>query len=279
MNLLSIFKQIETVDPEVYEKLDTRRDSLRSFTRIGGKLALTAIPLAFGGLFKKAYGQTTSGNIIIDTLNFALTLEFLESEFYKQASATNLFPTDAAKGAFTKITADEVAHVNFLKTAISGAGGTPVAFTADSFDFTAGGLFPTVFTNYDVMLAVAQTFEDTGVRAYKGQAGNLITDNGVLSAALQIHSVEARHASHLRQMRNARGDSATKPWITLKDRGTLPAEVQASYDGEEVTMQTPLDITSFDGVGGKISANAASEAFDEILTKDQVNAIVAPFFK
>ena len=129
------------------------------------------------------------------------------------------------------------------------------------------------------MLAVAQTFEDTGVRAYKGQAGNLISDNGILSAALQIHSVEARHASHLRQMRFAMGDTATKPWITLKSVGALPAAVQASYNGEEATMQGTVNITSLPGASGTVSADAASEAFDEPLTMAAVLAIVDPFIK
>jgi hypothetical protein len=51
-----------------------------------------------------------------------------------------------------------------------------------------------VFTNYETFKAVAQAFEDTGVRAYKGQAPALLPYDAVLQAALTIHSVEARHA-------------------------------------------------------------------------------------
>jgi len=74
------------------------------------------------------------------------------------------------------------------------------------FDFSGGngtmlGPFATVFTNCNVFLAVAQTFEDTGVRAYKGRAGELVGGGDLLTAALQIHSVEARHAAHIRLMR------------------------------------------------------------------------------
>jgi rubrerythrin len=50
-------------------------------------------------------------------------------------------------------------------------------------------------------LALAQAFEDTGVRAYKGQAANLMSKPDLLTAALQIHSVEARHASEVRRLR------------------------------------------------------------------------------
>lgn len=141
-----------------------------------------------------------------------------------------------------------------------------------SFDFTAGGAFADVFSNYDTFLAVAQTFEDTGVRAYKGRAGELISNNTVLTAALQIHSVEARHASHIRQMRWARGANA-KPWITGNDTGGIGSAVQASYAGEENTDQASIKITDF------VGTNAATEAFDEPLTADQVLAIVRPFIK
>ena len=52
-----------------------------------------------------------------------------------------------------------------------------------------------VFSNYKTFLAVSQALEDTGVRAYKGQAGNLKSSDEILTVALQIHSVEARHAA------------------------------------------------------------------------------------
>ena len=164
--------------------------------------------------------------------------------------------------------------MNFLKTAITASGGTPVS--SPSFDFTAGGTFGDVFTNYNTFLAVAQTFEDTGVRAYKGQAGALISNNDVLTAALNIHSVEARHASHIRQMRKANGFGDVKPWITGKDSG-IGEVVQASYNGEEVTMQAGIEITNINNFS--ISSAAASEAFDEPLTMMQVLNIVKPFIK
>jgi hypothetical protein len=69
-----------------------------------------------------------------------------------------------------------------------------------------------------------------------------------------------------------------KPWITGANDTGVP-QVAASYAGEDNKIQAGIDITTFDGVGGKISLNAATESFDEPLTKDQVLAIVAPFFK
>ena len=124
------------------------------------------------------------------------------------------------------------------------------------------------------MMAVAQAFEDTGVRAYKGQAGNLISNNDVLTAALQIHSVEARHAAYVRYLRQKRGATANKPWITGKEAGGIPG-VDPVYAGEENTTQAMVQITGINGMS--VSANAASEAFDEPLTQAQVTAIVDPF--
>ncbi len=60
MNLKNIVSEIEKIDPEVYDRLDSRRSAMQQFTKIGGKLALTAVPLALGGMFKKAYAGTKS---------------------------------------------------------------------------------------------------------------------------------------------------------------------------------------------------------------------------
>ncbi|MEP7080665.1 MAG: ferritin-like domain-containing protein, partial [Ginsengibacter sp.] len=274
---------IEKTDPEVYDRLDTRRGVMKNFAKTSGKVALAAIPFALGSMFQKAYGGPTAPtDLILDTLNFALTLEYLESNFYIKALASGIIPAGAEKNAIQVISDHETAHVNFLKTAITAAGGTPVSFTAAQFDFTAKGTFPTVFSDYGVLLAVAQTFEDTGVRAYKGQAPNLMANNDYLTAALQIHSVEARHAAHLREMRKANGSLVpagvdVKPWITLNQSGIATSAVQASYNGEENVVQGGVTITNIGGL--PISQAAASESFDEPLTKEQVTAIVTPFFK
>ena len=282
MNLQNILSEIEKTDPEVYERLDTRRNAMKSFTKTTGKIALAAIPFALGSMFQKAYASPTSPtDLVLDTLNFALTLEYLEANFYIKAVASGIIPPGDALNSLTVIRNHENEHVNFLKTAITAAGGTPVSFTAASFDFTAKGTFPGVFSDYGTLLAVAQTFEDTGVRAYKGQAGNLISNNDYLTAALQIHSVEARHAAHLREMRKAANllvpaGVDVKPWITLDQSGIGTSAVQASYAGEENVMQAGVTIINIGGQ--KISAAAASEAFDEPLTKEQILAIVTPFF-
>ncbi|MEO7961164.1 MAG: ferritin-like domain-containing protein [Ginsengibacter sp.] len=279
MNFSNILNDIETQDPGVYERLDSRRKAMKNFLNFSGKVTLAGLPIAVGSMLKKAYGSPTSS--LTDVLNFALTLEYLEWNFYIQAVNSGIIPSTAATNALTTIRDHEAAHVSFLTTVINSLGGTPVTFTASSFDYTAHDTFPTVFTDYGVMLAVAQTFEDTGVRAYKGQAGNVASSNVVLHAALQIHSVEARHAAHLREMRR-RADLLVppgvllQPWITLNQSGIATPAVDASYAGEELTTQAGVNIVNINGFA--IAAEEASEAFDEPLTKEQVVAIVTPFF-
>jgi hypothetical protein len=275
MNLNHVINEIEKADPEVYDRLDGRRNALKRFAGFAGKAAFLTLPFALGSMFKKAYGQTPSS--ILDVLNFALTLEYLEAEFYKKAVSTaGLIPAGAPTGALTTIRDHEIAHVNFLRTAIQGAGGTPVSMP--TFDFTGGngsnnGPYANVFSNYDTLLAVSQAFEDTGVRAYKGQAAALMSNNDVLTAALRIHSVEARHASHIRQMRRARG-ADVKPWITNNNAGGVPG-VAAVYAGEENATQAGIPITNINGLA--ITMEDATEAFDEPLTMSQVLQIVDPF--
>lgn len=276
MNILNILDEIEKVDAEVYERLNPRRKAMKEFFNFGTKVAAASIPFAIGSMFKTAYGQTTAS--VEQVFQYALTLEYLEAEFYTKAvAAPGLIPAGASVTAITTVRDHENLHVSFLRTALTGLGKTPVS--KPTFDFSAGngsgtGPFATVFTNYDIFLAVAQVFEDTGVRAYKGQAPNLLRQGALLTAALNIHSVEGRHAAKIRQMRQARGANV-KPWITGKDNGVGLSVVQPSYDGEDLDTQAGIRITGINGQA--ISFNAATESFDEPLTMAQVLAIVDPF--
>jgi len=287
MNFSKIITEIEKVDPEVYERVDTRRTAMKGFANLSGKLALAAVPVALSSLFSKAYAGGGPGDAVTDVLNYALTLEYLEAEFYTNIVASPVYGTisAAAQGALAKIKDDENKHVAFLRTVLGAA-----AVPKPTFDFTAGngtgtGPFAGYLNSYAMQLAMAQTFEDTGVRAYKGQAPALIPNNDVLTAALNIHSVEARHASHIRQMRRALGALGAvpagvdlKPWITLKESGIdnpFRTAVQPSYDGEEITTQAGVNLLTVGGM--TFTAEAASAAFDEPLTMAQVLAIVDPF--
>lgn len=282
MNIVNILEEIEKVDGEIYERLSPRRAAMKDFFNMSKKITLAAMPLALGSLFQKAYGQTAPSTVN-EVLNYALTLEYLEYHFYNHAvvAAPGLIPAGTpAVGAITTIRDHELAHVNLLKGALGTAARAPLAYT--DFDFTAKGTFGDVYTNYQTFLAVAQAFEDTGVRAYKGQAG-VLKGNAVLTTALQIHSVEARHAAHIRFMRQGGlngGGAAIKPWISLGANGgandTGISQVDAVYAGEDLDVQTGVTIT---GIATGVTKAKAVESFDEPLSSAQVLAIAGLFLK
>ncbi|TKC09963.1 ferritin-like domain-containing protein [Pedobacter polaris] len=278
MNILNVIEEIEKVDGEIYERLNPRRKAMKDFFNVGKKVAVASLPLALGSMFQKAYGQTTP-TAVVDVLNFALSLEYLEYHFYNRAltgTPAPPIPAGAPLAAITTIRNHEDAHVKLLAGAL-GASARPVLVQSD-FDFTAGGAFADVFTNYQTFLKVALAFEDTGVRAYKGQAG-VLNRSPFLTTALQIHGVEARHAAHLRQMvaANVTGASGLKPWIAYTANGndTGIAAVDAVYAGEQLTTQATINIVGING--SAVTQTHASESFDEPLTRAQVVAIANQF--
>lgn len=265
---------IGSVDPEILDAVDKRASEIAQGASMDGKLAallaLGSIPIALGALTKDVYGQTPTD--VLDVLQFALLLEYLEADFYARGvAATGMIPTET-RTVFSTISGHESQHVIALQSLISAKGATPISKPV--FDFTAKGNvagFTFGATQYQTFLALAMAFEDTGVRAYKGQAGRLINDKAALNAALSIHSVEARHASQVRRIRGKKG------WINGSNREDLPAFTQGIYDGEDNVIQLGLTITSLSAAGDNGGATAATEAWDEPLTKAQVTAIVTPF--
>lgn len=257
MNLIKFLESF--TDDKLYAAGTDRRGSLSQFGNIGKGLALASVPFGLSALANKSFAADISPTpaTAAGALQLALTLEYLESTFYATAVDTNGLIPAQDQAAITLIRDHEADHVNFLTAAMQ-AGGIAIP-AVPQFDFSGGiGLDP--FNNYDQFLAVAQAFEDTGVRAYKGQAGYL-KGTDYLTPALQIHSVEARHASQIRRMRGQKG------WITLNDRGGLPSQVQIVYDGEE---NTSLGAGQFDAV-------AQSQAYDEPITT-QVAVTIANLF-
>ena len=127
----------------------------------------------------------------VEILNFALTLEYLESAFYEQAlKKVNGLGADAKKLA-TTIQRNEAEHVDALAEAIKSLGGTPVKTPMVDFGDS--------FASERAFLKTAQTFEDLGVSAYNG-AAPAIKSKEVLGSAGSIVQVEARHAAAIRQL-------------------------------------------------------------------------------
>jgi len=129
----------------------------------------------------------------VEIVNFALTLEYLEAEFYTQAVKKAGLSGDLKKLA-TELRDNEVEHVDALAAAAKQLGGTP----AKKPTFAFGG----AFGSEDAFLKLANTLEDTGVSAYNG-AGPAIESPEILGAAGSIVQVEARHAALVRLARGA----------------------------------------------------------------------------
>lgn len=252
----------------------SRRDMFNAMGSFGKKAALSAIPFGLAAMPNRTFAQDM-GNDPIAALQLALTLEYLEDEFYDLALQSGVLPTGRPETVYAQISKHEQAHVNFLRAGLEGAGATPGE--KPTFDFTADGAFDPFNDNgigqetaYAQLLALAQAFEDTGVRAYKGQAGNLLGSD-FLTPALQIHAVEAMHASEIRRLRGLKG------WITNNERGEgMPEATQPVYNGEENVMQGGVDVTTL-GDDAPFSMEASTEAYDEILTGDEAVAIASLF--
>jgi len=306
MDFFQILTDIEKTDADVYDRFDSRRAVFKHLSGMGKKVTAATLPLLLGTMFQKAYGQTTAlPAIIVETLNLALQLEYLERYYYQAGLDRNLF-TGQDRDAITIIRDDEVGHI-FALRAVLGTAAIPDP-GADAFDYSAGGrLAP--FASAKDFLGTSQAFVDTGVRAYKGGAVNLMSNKDILTAALNIHSVEARHSSHIRSMRRAYtalgpntngttvaglegggpNDTLPKGWISLLEGGgpvpavtapvygpgadpaKFPAEDNVTHGGLNVQTGTAAP------AGLTITAAAASEAFDEPLDAVTVKTIARNF--
>ena len=119
----------------------------------------------------------------IDILNFALTLEYLETNFY-QVKGKSVGLTGTIKTIATDFGDQEAQHVDALTKAIKGGGGTPAKMPTFVFPVTDQASF----------LKLAYTLENVGVGAYNG-AGPSLQNKALLAAAGSIVQVEARHAA------------------------------------------------------------------------------------
>ncbi len=274
MNLIKFLDEFTT--ESLNKKGASRRDAFNTLSSLGKKAAIAAVPFGMAAGANKAKAATMyQENDVVGALQLALTLEYLEAEFYMKALDSGVLGNSPrAEAIYQQISKHEDAHVALLQGALGSN-----SVDSPEFDFTVQGTFDpfmedantTQETAYAQLLALAQAFEDTGVRAYKGQAGNVMTDAGVLTTALQIHSVEARHTSEIRRLRGLDG------WITLAERGMgMPEATQPVYNGEDNLMQGGVDVSTL-GNGEPFTAEASSQAYDEILTGDEATTIASLF--
>ena len=141
----------------------------------------TTTPMASGG--SNPTDQFGKGDLGI--VGYALTLEYLEADFYKQAAASGKLK-GAALDVAKQFGEEELEHVAALEGALKKAGGKLPA--------KPKGKFP--LKDQKSILKLAATVENLGASAYLGQAGR-IKDKEILAAALSIHTIEGRHAATL----------------------------------------------------------------------------------
>lgn len=199
----------------VISKSPNRRGLLRT-------LGMASAAVGAGLSTTNLLNADPSSPTVVDVLQFALNLEYLEAEFYTVATSGktinespydigidgtgNSGPTTGGKQVnfgnnlvFTaavaaEIGADERAHVKLLRTALMGAGVTPVAKPPINLDALGLG-----FGNEVEFLTLARIFEDIGVTAYGGAAQlSSVTDSPYIGTAARILATEAEHVANIR---------------------------------------------------------------------------------
>ena len=193
-----------------------RSDFIKRGVLAGGGLLVGSAFLSPFGVAEAAISKTKRSKANdVKILNYALTLEFLEAAFYKEAVANAAFGTDANLKKFAEVVAKhEATHVTFLKKALGSS-----AIKSPKFEFGDAVTDPAKFA------ATAQVLEDTGVSAYLGQVANVF-QAGVLGAAGTIATVEARHASWIRFINGA--SPAPASFDTRKSEATILKAVTAT---------------------------------------------------
>jgi rubrerythrin len=149
---------------------------------------------------------STTSTSDLAILNYALTLEYLETEFYNKVVKAGLF-TGKVGSLIKDFGQQEMTHVEALKGAVEKLGGTPAA--------KPEGKFP--INTASQVAGLAYTVENLGASAYLGQAPH-IQNPEVLASALAIHTVEARHAATL-------GTLVKKP-VTPDGAFAVPADME-----------------------------------------------------
>jgi hypothetical protein len=171
----------------------SRRSFLRNAALVGVGLTYAATrpgdPIAYGKA-ERGFGSEAAKSDL-DILNYALTLEYLESAFYTAGLKAKLLKGRELE-LIDPIQQHEANHVTAVRTTIQDLGGTPVA--APKVKFPAG-----TFSSRAAFLKTAGTFEELGVKAYHGQVP-LVKDGHILAAAASIAGVESRHAAIIAQV-------------------------------------------------------------------------------
>lgn len=217
-----------------------------------------------------AYAQTATLTPR-QVVEYALTLEKLEADFYRRAIAEAQTgrlsgAPDIAKATLVSYGQDEAQHVVSLSAVLRSLGGNP-----DSVKLPANPNYSAIlgrdpFANPADLLLAGQYVEDLGVAAYKGQVQNLLAAGEagkvVLAGALEIHSVEARHAAGIRYLRQTLLGTNVRPWIS-DPKGVI-------YNENRSGSPIPFSSAAFDGYATESEVLALVKP---ILTSQQPKAV------
>ena len=231
------------------------------------KFSLVFAPVLFLGLFFSTALPAHAQSTVLsprEVTEYALTLEKLEADFYRRGvdAAMNgglMSAPQIAKDVIVSYGEDEAKHVTDLSAALRSIGGNPNAVNIPAKPNYSAILGRDPFANPSDFLLAGQYVEDLGVAAYKGQVQNLLAAGAagkpILAAALQIHSVEARHAAGVRFLRQTLLGADVRPWIS-----TDASNSEVIYNENRSGSPIPFNLDAFDGFA----------------TKDEVMALVAP---
>ena len=191
-------REAETKRDSAMHELARDDSSRKRFLKMmGGTSAAAAFSIflaACGEEEKKSGGEPKQGGGSASTkgdleiVQYALTLEHLETDFYDAVIKSGVIKDKALAEVATMIRDNEQEHVDALTKTVQQLGGKPMK-PKTSFDSVIKG-------GAQKVLETAATVENLGAAAYLGQAGR-IKSKEVLAAALSIHTVEARHAAAL----------------------------------------------------------------------------------
>ena len=233
-----------------------RRRFLGSLGVAGAAAGTLAATGALTGCYNEGSVPVTSSVTtpsILDVLNFALNLEYLEASFYNYIStgaglSTTLQGTNpgtvtgGAQVTFTspivgsiaaQLATDETEHVAFLQSTITALGGTPVGMP--SLNLAALGAVSSDAT----FLALARALETVGVSAYAGGAQYLTSNTTAITYAAQILDTEAQHEGFLRELCITMG--VTSPAVDSQDQ---PPTASAVFNTSPTTGLNPVRTTS-----------------------------------
>ena len=235
---------------EVMEIGEQRRAERRRFIKMAGAGVAAAGSMSMlaacgggdGSVFAAGPTTTTPTSTAqsadMDILNFALTLEYLEGNYYGfaafgQGPNSTLLTGTGTQGAVTggrkvafadatvatyarEIAQDEISHIIFLRNQL---GSAAVAQPAINIDGSATGAFTAAaraagvvgatgtfdpYASDDNWLLGGMLLTDVGVTAYKGSAA-LINSAVILDAAAGILATEAYHSGLIRTLLYRRG--------------------------------------------------------------------------